>query len=471
MTIHTLGRRQFLVGSGGVTLALPFLPSLAHRTAAQSAPIPKRLVICSTPQGLHMDFWRPRRNSGGDPAVGTAVGTEELVLPMILNPLDPFRQRMTVLTGLDNAAGHNDPNRADAHSPFCCLFTGKFSVPDHRYTGGAAITIDNEIGRRLKAAHNGAHAAMHIGSNSPHKTISYTGPGERATSYDSPEDILRGYFEALTLPDDPQRAAAQAKRNRREQSVLDAVRGSLKQAQSRASSRDRQVLDAYATRIQDRLDVYESTTSCQDVQSMTFGAPDQIERRFEDRLHLLALGLTCNATQVGTITWPDAIEGFLTDSNGNLIEMSQAPGVSMNNWHNDVVHASFNPNLATNEAHMALVKDWLNHVNRWYSKQVRVLLQELDSIPEADGQSLLDHSVVVYLNEFSNTHNVRNLPVTVFGGAGGALRTGQWVNCADGTPLNRLFLTLLRAFGYDDEVFGEPEYCVDGPISEMLTNG
>ena len=88
-----LSRRTFLRGTG-VTLALPLLESMvpAATALAQSAATPKTRMGCIyIPHGATMDKWTPA-------AEGTAFQFSE-----ILQPLEPFRERLLVLSDLAHA--------------------------------------------------------------------------------------------------------------------------------------------------------------------------------------------------------------------------------------------------------------------------------------------------------------------------------------------------------------------------------
>ncbi len=86
-----LPRRTVLRGLG-VTIALPLLdsmvPALAARPAAL-APV-KRMGAFYVPMGAHMAAWTPKED-------GAAY---EMTAP--LSPLEPFRQTLVVLTGLNS---------------------------------------------------------------------------------------------------------------------------------------------------------------------------------------------------------------------------------------------------------------------------------------------------------------------------------------------------------------------------------
>ena len=111
-----LSRRQFLrlTGTG---LALPFLP----RPSMASNPGlgPKRLIIFMYPQGTVMNQYLP---------IGTP---DNYTLPYILEPLQPFRDRSLIITGVDNLSPLLNPvGNAHYNANFSFLTARPFYVQD-----------------------------------------------------------------------------------------------------------------------------------------------------------------------------------------------------------------------------------------------------------------------------------------------------------------------------------------------------
>jgi hypothetical protein len=70
----------------------------------------------------------------------------------------------------------------------------------------------------------------------------------------------------------------------------------------------------------------------------------------------------------------------------------------------------------------------LSAIDVWYSQQVAYLLGKLDAVNEGNG-TLLDNTLVVWGHENGTTaHRQDNVPFMLAGKAGGALRTGRFVN-------------------------------------------
>ena len=74
------------------------------------------------------------------------------------------------------------------------------------------------------------------------------------------------------------------------------------------------------------------------------------------------------------------------------------------------------------------VSEW-KESRAWYTKQVKYLLDQLAAYPDPDvtGDSLLDHTLVVFTSEMADgaPEHMQDVPVTLIGGASGLLKNGN----------------------------------------------
>src|SRR5260370_42344788 len=102
-----LSRRTLLRGLG-VSIALPVLdsmmPAFAAPAKAAAGKAPLRLAFTYVPNGIIMKDWTP------------AAAGSTFDLPRILQPLEPFRKDMLVLTGLTQNSGRALGDSAGDHS-------------------------------------------------------------------------------------------------------------------------------------------------------------------------------------------------------------------------------------------------------------------------------------------------------------------------------------------------------------------
>jgi hypothetical protein len=96
-------------------------------------------------------------------------------------------------------------------------------------------------------------------------------------------------------------------------------------------------------------------------------------------------------------------------------------------------------------------------IDRFYVEQLAGFLNLLESKKDADGQSILHNSTIVYGcgNSDGNRHTHSNLPILVAGNGGGKLHPGRYLRLQD-TPLCNLYLNLLDHAGVPGlERFGD----------------
>src|ERR1700739_4538004 len=100
LTKKHLSRRAVLRGAGA-TFALPLLDSMvpAQTPLVRTAANPKtRFAGIFVPHGAAAGWVVPEAGGPGDPK--SEPGSKYFKYPMILEPLDPFRDRTVILSGL-----------------------------------------------------------------------------------------------------------------------------------------------------------------------------------------------------------------------------------------------------------------------------------------------------------------------------------------------------------------------------------
>ena len=147
ITKKHLSRRTFLHGMG-VSMALPLLDSMipAQTALRVTAATPKNRLACIyVPHGATMDKWTPATE-------GTGFAFTE-----ILKPLEPFRDRVNIVSGL-------------AH-PYVAGAGGADVSAGANHTRAAAVFLTGSVPERGPQAHLGTSvdqvAARHIGQDTP----------------------------------------------------------------------------------------------------------------------------------------------------------------------------------------------------------------------------------------------------------------------------------------------------------------
>src|SRR3989441_3395140 len=135
--MNAIHRRQFIRQMGVSAASLPFLMGLPSLGLASPARPRQRLIIVFTPNGtIPSAFWP--EESGAD-----------FKLKEIMEPLEPFKERMLVLHGVCNKVRGDGDNHMRGMS---CLLTGIELFPGNIQGGSdtpagwaSGISIDQEI--------------------------------------------------------------------------------------------------------------------------------------------------------------------------------------------------------------------------------------------------------------------------------------------------------------------------------------
>lgn len=91
--------------------------------------------------------------------------------------------------------------------------------------------------------------------------------------------------------------------------------------------------------------------------------------------------------------------------------------------------------------------------DQFLSEQLAYFFGRLQGYQDKHG-SVLDNSIVLYGSGASTTHNPRNLPTLIAGGANMGLRHGTyWAR--DNTPMANVFLSILHSLGIETNAFSD----------------
>ncbi|WP_164012493.1 DUF1552 domain-containing protein [Pyxidicoccus trucidator] len=421
-----LSRRTLLRGAGAL-MALPVLEQMLPGTArAATGPVPRRLAVFYTPNGIHMPKWTP-----------TGTGANWALTPT-LAPLAAVKSDLLVLSGLANFPGLPDGDGHHAAGTAAFLSCAKaFKTEGTDFKAG--ISMDQVIARSLAARKATRFASLELGNDAgkgigncdsgyacPYaNNIAWAGP----TTPVAKETRPKAAFDRLFAGFDP--GASQAtveKRRAYGKSIIDFVREDANSLKTQLGSSDLRKLDEYFTSVRDLEKQVEAIEA--DGPSCNPGtAPaDNEDPRVKTKamMDLIVLAFQCDLTRVATFMLANArsnkVYGFLGLSGGHHTYS-----------HHQKVQANY---------------DALSIIDRWEVEQYAYLLQRMKGIQEADGKTLLDNSMVYFSSEVAdgNSHEHKNLPVLLAGSGGGALTPGRHVRY-NGAPLANLYISLMQAMG------------------------
>jgi hypothetical protein len=453
-----LNRRALLRGAiagGSVAIGLPFLEAMMPRgAAAQSSGAPKRIVFWFTANGTRQDLWSP-------PA------SMDLTDHPLHASLAPLSNKLVFIDGVDQTMAYN--SIGDGHQTgMACLLTNAPILPGtlfceegceagmESYVGwGGGISIDqylaNAIEEDVITKFRSLELGVQVRSASVWSRMSYSAPDQPVPPRENPGQNFVDFFSDLET--DP--LALEILRRKR-QSVLDVVLGDYQRFNMRLGAADRIRLDQHLEAIravEKRINAVGFGEACEEP---TVTIPGEEEYQQNDaypdtgraQMDLLVMALACDMTRVASLQWSGAVSN---------VRMTWLP-LALAEGHHDLSH--YDDSDANSQGDLQLI-------NRWYSDQFAYLISAMDAIPEGDG-SLLDHSVVVWVNELGkgNSHTRDDIPFLLAGGCSGAIETGRLLSY-DGEPHGKLLVSLAQAMDKPVATFGDPEFS-QGPLSGLV---
>ena len=445
-----LSRRAVLRGLGGSVVALPFLDIMrgwkpARAGATGVGGFPKRFLVWYTPNGtVPQNFW--------------PTGTEtNFTLSPILQPLQRHKDDLLILRGIDMSSAFSGPGDAHQKGTGQCLTATELQEGDFAGDAGESAGWANGISAdQLIASHIGQDTlfpsielGVAVQGSDVGARISYRGPGQPVPPQNSPHAAFTRMFgDAAADPAAVARKAAQRK------AVLDSVAGDYNKLRSKLGGGDRDKLDIHMEAISDiqkRLDkgTVQFGGQCQ---PLVLGEPVEASRYInmpvvgQLQMDLLAMAFACDLTRVGSIMW--------TRSASYPVFTWLGPEVT--DGHHSLAHKGDEQTEKVEHN---------TRVNAWYAEQLAYLIDKLKAIPEGDG-TVFDNTVILWTDEQSrgNNHDRREMPYFLAGSAGGHFDTGRYVTMTSETAHSRLLVSLLNAFGIQQNEFGNPEYGT-GPLT------
>jgi hypothetical protein len=428
MVIHkkALHRRTFLRGAGAA-LTLPLLdamiPALGHAAETKR---PIRLAFIEVPNGIMMDKWTP-----------STVGSNFELTP-ILEPLSSFRDRMLVLSGLDQNQSEALANEVGGDHPRAC--TAWLTGAHARMTSGAdlkaGISVDQvaarEFGKytQLASLEVGLESAEVVGAcESAYSCAYYNTISWRNDTTPMPmENRPRAIFERLfgdTGTTDPKLRMARTEENR---SILDAVAEDVTRLRGRLGRTDRGKIDQYLEAVRDverRIQLAEAqgTPKLPELRS-----PIGIPPVFTDYYRLM--------TDLMVLAWQTDMTRVCAFQIGHEMSGRAYPEVGFGDAHHSVTHHQGDAEKIAK----------VIQINIFHAKLLANYLEKLRLTQDGDG-SLLDHSMILYGSALSdgNLHLYTDLPLLLVGGAG--MKGGRHVRYPGGVPMTNLLLSMLDKAG------------------------
>ena len=391
-----------------------------------------------------LNYWTPK---------GTGTNFE---LSPILAPLAPYRDRLTIVSGLAQKQAESLGDGNGEHTRACASWLNGVHP---KKTEGADIRlgktadqiaaeqfgketvlpsmemisseIDLVLGGQCEAGYSCAYM----------NTVSWQSPTTPLPVENNPSVVFERLFGAGGTPEE------RLDRMKKKRSLLDRVNQDLARLQQRLGPGDRARIAEYLDAVREverRIQTAEEQNA-----NSTLPVPDRpigIPTRYDDHLKLLYdlqwLAYQGDLTRVFSLMY------------GRELNSRSYPEIGISEPHHGLSHHGDRPEQIERFAKL----------NTFQVELFGYFLEKLRSTPDGDG-NLLDHTILLYGGAMSNpnVHLHVNLPLVLAGGGAGSLKGGRHLafNPADNVPMTNLLVSMLDKGGVTVDTLGDSTGRID----------
>jgi hypothetical protein len=435
---QTLDRRTVLRGLG-TALALPLMESMlpAARAAEPAAARPKRLQVFYTPNGMIMKRFTPEKAGRDFPLSAT------------LAPLEPFRNQITVITGLAHYNASALGDGPGSHGRSCGAYlTGAHPKRTEGSDLQCSISMDQVVARHF--AQDTQLASLELGIDPPSlmgscdvgysctytNTLSWRSPTVALPVTVNPRDVFERLFGDGDAADEKSRLA----QLKRKASILDFVRDEASRLSARLGMNDRRKMDEYLEAIRDverRIQkasqkANEATVGVGSGElTRPAGIPDSFADHARMMIDLQVLAMQADLTRVCS---------FML---GRELSNRTYPEVGVPDAHHMLSHHGGDPEKI----------EKLARINRLHMQHFAYYLERMQATQDGEG-NLLDSTLVLAGSSLGepNEHDNMNLPVIV---AGASLPANRHIVVPKHTPMCNLMLSMIHSLGIPLDKIGD----------------
>ncbi|MDA0587743.1 MAG: DUF1552 domain-containing protein [Planctomycetota bacterium] len=440
-TPFQLDRRAVLKGLAGATLALPFLDAMGAETAEQT---PRRFCALYTANGMSL----PHQQNGINEWnwFPTAEKDGEFVFGKSTEPLAEFRKQLSFMGGLYHPSGP----KADPHVCSDMWLTG---APLHDSKPGTynSVGLDQIVALHTKQHCRQPSLVLSIdagtGFLSRTGTISYSLEGKPIPAENNPRRVFDRLFRG-----DRDSLETQRDNLKKRIRLVDAVLENTRSLNRKLGKSDKQKMDQYLTslnEVESRLIASEKWIDIpmkkQDYSHLDLDVTSEGEPRdyYRNMFDLIALAFDADITR--------SVAFMLNREDGMGISDTFPLKLGLSRTHHSLSHAGD----AVGQTDFA-------RYDRFLSEQIAYFFGRLNEFKDRNG-SVLDNSIVLFGSGASTTHNPRNLPTLLAGGANMGLKHGSYWRDGE-TRLSNVYLSILRSMGIEADRFADSTSVVSKSI-------
>ena len=436
ITKKHIPRRTFLRGAGAA-VALPLLESMlpAQTPQRQTDADPdkiRRFVGIWHPHGAAPGYWSPLQPG------------KDFEFSFITKPLEPFRDHVVLITGLDaTAASPTLEEPAGDHARGACIFSGARPRRDavSPYLG---VTIDQLIAQKwgkdtivpslqLGIEDTGNFGSCNFGYSCAYSNcVSWPTPTQPLPTEVNPRIVFERMFGDGTNPEE------RTLGRRQNASILDSITRELTLLKKDLGPGDKAKLDTYTENIREierRINIAMTNAVKEPSSEVPFGLPESKHLHYGLMFDLMGLAFEGDITRSITLM-------LGRDLTGQSFPESGFTG----GWHGSSHHGDKPDNIAS-----------YAKMNRYHIQIMVPFLEKMKKTSEGDG-NMLDHMLIYKGTNMGNSHRHAHekVPVELIGGIDGKFKGNRHIVFPDNVQrCSNMLLSLLDLYGIHRESLGD----------------
>jgi hypothetical protein len=436
ITKKHIPRRTFLRGAGAA-VALPLLESMlpAQTPQRQTDADPdkiRRFVGIWHPHGAAPGYWSPLQPG------------KDFEFSFITKPLEPFRDHVVLITGLDaTAAAPTLEEPAGDHARGACIFSGARPRRDavSPYLG---VTIDQLIAQKwgkdtivpslqLGVEDTGNFGSCNFGYSCAYSNcVSWPTPTQPLPTEVNPRIVFERMFGDGTNPEERTLGRKQ------NASILDSITRELTLLKKDLGAGDKAKLDTYTENIREierRINIAMTNAVKEPSSEVPFGLPESKHLHYGLMYDLMGLAFEGDITRSITLM-------LGRDLTGQSFPESGFTG----GWHGSSHHGDKPDNIAS-----------YAKMNRYHIQIMVPFLEKMKKTSEGDG-NMLDHLLIYKGTNMGNSHRHAHekVPVELIGGIDGKFKGNRHIVFPDNVQrCSNMLLSILDLYGIQRESLGD----------------
>jgi hypothetical protein len=407
------------------------VPALSAAIAA--SPL-SRLAFFYVPNGMILPNFHP-----------AATGTNFEFTP-VLKSLEPYREHVTVLSGLSNLGVLSPNEGGGVHTR---AHAGWLNGVLAKRTEGSDITTGKTVDQ---------YAADKLGADTPLRSLELTTESNylvgncengyscsymNSTSWQTPTTPLpherdpRVVFERLF--GDGGSVSAQMAQMKKDRSILDSISEDMRRIERRLGVSDRRMVGDYLDAVREieaRIQKSEKNNATSPLPSVPqpAGVPEEFDEHVKVLVDLLHLALQGEITRVACFQI------------ARELSARYYPWIGVPESHHLISHHQNDPHNMAQKT----------KIDSYHMSLFARLVDKMRTTPDGDG-TLLDHSILVYGGGMGDgdKHTPIDMPVTIVGGGCGTLKGGRHIRYELNTPFMNAGLTILDKLGVHVDKIGD----------------